>query len=343
MDEMNTTAPAAKGGKRKIILFIIFICAAIALAVIWWLNYRKYISTDDANVASYRVAIAPQIGGMIDSLYVQEGMTVKCGDTLFTLDRELISRRLAENVMQREQQHTQLSALGVKLETMKKQVSIASIRLNLAQENYNRARTRYQQGAISLEQFQNVEEQWKIAVVEKDIAQLNVKSLDADIATTLSEIGVTEALILTTQAQQNYYTITAPCNGIIGKRWQLPGDVVEMGQTVFTLNEDKPLWISVFLEETKFENIHNGQETKILIDAYPHLEFYGKIFYIGDNAASEFALVPANNASGNFTKVTQRIQLKVSIDSVAGKNKYKQDVKLVSGMSATVKIIKNSN
>ena len=116
--------------------------------------------------------------------------------------------------------------------------------------------------------------------------------------------------------------------------------MINAGQTVFTLNKGNDIWVAVYLEETKFSNVHLHQKAKFTLDAYSKLTFYGHIYYIGDNAASEFALVPPNNASGNFTKVTQRIPMKISVDSVEGDAKQKSNMTLVSGMSATVKIIK---
>ena len=121
---------------------------------------------------------------------------------------------------------------------------------------------------------------------------------------------------------------------------RVAGDIVNAGQNVFTLNKGKDIWVAVFLEETKFKNIYLGQDVKFTLDAYDKLTFHGKIYYIGDNAASEFALVPPSNASGNYTKVTQRIPIKISIDGVDGDKKQLNKYKLVSGMSANIKIIK---
>ena len=101
------------------------------------------------------------------------------------------------------------------------------------------------------------------------------------------------------------------------------------------------IWVAIYLEETKFSHIRMNQSAKFTLDAYDKLTFFGNIYYIGHNAASEFALVPPNNASGNYTKVTQRIPIKISIDSIAGDAKQRANLKLVSGMSATVKIIKD--
>lgn len=144
------------------------------------------------------------------------------------------------------------------------------------------------------------------------------------------------------QVEPGYYRIVAPTDGVIAKCWLLPGDIVQPGQTIFTLNQGKDIWVSAYLEETKFQNIYVGQAVQFTLDAYNGLTFYGKIFYIGSNTASEFALIPPNNASGNYTKVAQRIPLKISIDRVEGAEKEKAKVKLISGMSANVEIMKKN-
>ena len=134
--------------------------------------------------------------------------------------------------------------------------------------------------------------------------------------------------------------IVSPVDGLIAKQWVVPGDLLQPGENIFTLNEGKELWVAVYLQETKFNEIRMGQSALFTLDAYPGLTFYGKIFYIGANAASEFSLIPPDNASGNYTKVAKRIPLRISIDRVEGKEKLKANLRLLSGMSANVKIIK---
>ena len=149
-----------------------------------------------------------------------------------------------------------------------------------------------------------------------------------------------DLLALLDSTETKEYRIVSPTDGVIAKQWLVPGDLAEPGETIFTLNENKELWVAVYLQETKFSNIRLGQEALFTLDAYSGLTFYGKIFYIGANTASEFALIPPGNASGNYTKVAQRIPLKISIDRVEGDAKKKANVRLLSGMSANVKIIK---
>jgi len=131
----------------------------------------------------------------------------------------------------------------------------------------------------------------------------------------------------------------APSDGIIAKRWLLPGDITQPGQSVFTITNNHKLWIIVYLEETNLSQIHINQKARYTIDAFPGAVFTGRVFSIGSNTASQFSLIPPNNASGNFTKVTQRVPLKISIDGIE-KGKKLSDYKILSGMSAVVKIIK---
>ena len=145
--------------------------------------------------------------------------------------------------------------------------------------------------------------------------------------------------MLDSTATENY-RIVSPVDGLIAKQWVVPGDLLQPGENIFTLNEGKELWVAVYLQETKFNEIRMGQSALFALDACPGLTFYGKIFYIGANAASEFSLIPPDNASGNYTKVAQRIPLRISIDRVEGKEKLKANLRLLSGMSANVKIIK---
>ena len=336
----NTVEVPKKGERKKIIFLIIFIIVAIVAAVLWWLNYRKYISTDDANLDTYRVSVAAQVPGQVTRLLVMEGDTVKRGDLLLALDDSVALARVRQAEAQREQQVAQLASQRVNLTTARKELKIAALTEQLNLENYQRAKAQYERSVIPLEKFQDVEQAWKSSRLQTEIARDRFPVIEAGIKATEAAIRATEAIIASARAELGYYQVTAPADGIIGKRWVLPGDMVEAGQTALTLNRGTDIWVAVYLEETKFKEIYLGQRARFTLDAYDKLTFEGRVYYVGDNTASEFALVPPNNASGNFTKVTQRIPLKISIDKVEGDDGQKARVKLVSGMSATVKIVK---
>ncbi|MBC5622560.1 HlyD family secretion protein [Butyricimonas hominis] len=329
-----------KGEKKKIIFLIIFIIVAIVAVVLWWLNYRKYISTDDANLDTYRIGVSSQVMGQVTRLYVMEGDSVRQGDLLLTLDDSIALTRVSQAEAQREQQLAQLASRRVSLVTARKELNIARLTEQLNLENYQRAKAQYERNVIPLEKYQDVEQAWKASKLQTEIARDRFPAVEAELKAAEAAIRAVEATIASARAELGYYRVVAPADGIVGKRWVLPGDMLEAGQTAFTLNRGTDIWVAVYLEETKFKEIYLGQKAQFTLDAYDKLTFEGRVYYIGDNTASEFALVPPNNASGNFTKVTQRIPLKISIDKVEGDDGQKARVKLVSGMSATVKIVK---
>ena len=138
------------------------------------------------------------------------------------------------------------------------------------------------------------------------------------------------------QTQLNNTVIVSPMTGVISKRWALTGDVVQPGQSVLTIYNVKDVWVIANLEETGLSALRLGDTVGISVDSYPKVKFAGTIIRLGSNTASQFSLIPPNNASGNFTKVTQRVPIKISIELVD--NNQRWQVKLLPGMSVEVKV-----
>ena len=338
---MDTTAPVPKKkSKKDMILLIIILVVAIVLAFLWWWNYRKYITTDDANLDTYRITVASRVMAPMTNIYAWEGDTVKAGMLLAELDSSNIAADLQEAIARREQMTADLALQQQNLKTARANLKLAESAYTLAKENYQRAQTQYAGKAVPLEVLQRMEEAYQSAQIQIDVAKTRIDVSIASIAASQAAIHAADASIESVQVTLGYYRITAPVDGVIAKRWYLPGDVIQSGQTLFTINEGKDIWVAVYLEETKFQDIYLNQPAKFTLDAFPGMEFRGKVYYIGTNAASEFALIPPNNASGNYTKVAQRIPLKISVDEVTGKHDTHTMPRLVSGMSATVSIIK---
>lgn len=335
---MDTVSPSKKTPNKSMVWLIIILAVAVIIAFLWWWNYRKYISTDDANIDSYRINVAAQVMAPMTKLYAWEGDTVKAGMLLAELDSSNIIAQLQEAVARRDQMVANLKLEKENLHTAVKNLSLAEIDFHQAEINYQRDKKLYGSNAVSQETFQNAEDSYKSSRIKVEVAKDQIKVSQAQIAAGEAAIASADAAIGSARVALGHYRIVAPADGVIAKRWSLPGDIIQPGQTLFTINEGKDLWVTVYLEETKFRNIRLGQPADFTLDAYPGLTFTGNIFYIGSNTASEFSLIPPNNASGNYTKVAQRIPLKISIDKVEGKKH--REPKLVSGMSATVKIIK---
>jgi membrane fusion protein (multidrug efflux system) len=315
------------------------IIIVLAGAWYWYRDYSMYITTDDAHVDADNVSVGAKIMGRISSIYANEGDQVKKGTLLADIDSSDFIAQRNQSVALKSQSLANLAQSEVKYSSDQKGIRVLEINLERANEDLARAKSQSEGGVITSEQFDHIKKAYETASAQLDAAkaQLLVSKSMISTATAAVETANSQVTVLNTQLKNT--RLFAPADGILAKRWLLQGDVVQPSQAVFTLTMSKNLWIVAFLEETKISEIHNGQDVKFDIDAFPGIRFKGKVFLVGSTTASVFSLIPANNASGNFTKVTQRIPVRISID---GAENYKDlsQFNIFSGMSAVVKIIK---
>ncbi|MEJ2678695.1 MAG: efflux RND transporter periplasmic adaptor subunit, partial [Gemmatimonadota bacterium] len=134
----------------------------------------------------------------------------------------------------------------------------------------------------------------------------------------LAQVEKARAGLHTVETQLQDTRVQAPLHGVVAKRWVLPGDVVQPGQPIFTLYNLQGVWVTANFEETKLASIPVGAVVDISVDAFPNHHFVGRVVRLGAATASQFSLIPPNNASGNFTKVTQRVPVRISIGPGSG-------------------------
>lgn len=333
--------PESKNKRLRVYIpLAIVILFVLAGAWYWYRDYSSYITTDDAHVDADNVSVGSKIIGRIASIYGNEGDIVKRGTLLADLDSSDLIAQRNQSAAIRAQALANLSQSTVKYSSDQKSIRVLEINLERATEDFTRASTQSEGGVITPEQFDHIKKAFETAQaqLEASKAQLMVSKSMISSASSSVETANSQVKVLDTQLKNT--RLYAPADGIISKRWLLPGDVVQPSQSVFTLTLNKNLWVVAFLEETKISEIHSGQNVKLTIDAFPGVRFNGKVFLVGSSTASVFSLIPANNASGNFTKVTQRIPVRISIES-ADNNKDISSFNILSGMSVLVKIIKD--
>jgi membrane fusion protein, multidrug efflux system len=306
----------------------------------WYRDYSHYITTDDAHVDADNVSIGSKILGRLTAVYVNEGDTVKQGALLAVLDSSDLVAQRNQSLALRAQSIANLSQSQVKYSSDQKGIRVLEINLERAADDLERAQKQSEGGVITSEQFSHIQKNYETAVAQLDAAKTQLLVSRAMISSARAATEASEAQVKVLDAQLKNTRLYAPEEGVISKRWLLPGDVAQPGQSVFTLTISKNLWVVAFLEETKMYEIHTGQPVKFSIDAFPGVRFEGKIFLVGSTTASVFSLIPASNAAGNFTKVTQRIPIRISIDH-ADNNRDLSSFSILSGMSAVVKIIRD--
>lgn len=298
--------------RRLSILVPILVLLGVGIAGFryWYVNVRGIVSTDDAYLDGDRVSVSAKMLGRIVELRADEGDTVQAGDLLIRLDDTDVraERSQAEANLAYAEENTKLAAVEVQK----------------AREDFARARTQFQSKIIPQQQYDH-------ARLALDAAEAHQRIARAQVRTARARLPVLDAQLANTQ-------VVAPLTGIVARRWVLSGDVVQPGQPMFSIYGLGDLWITANFEETKVRHLHPGDSVGVDVDAYPDHEFVGRVRWIGAAAASQFSLIPPNNASGNFTKVTQRVPVRIALERVAAA--ADDSVKLVAGMSVEVRIRK---
>ena len=327
--------------KWKTVYLPVLLVAALVVAggVYWYIDYMSYVSTDDAFVEFYTVTTGPKIMGRILKLNADEGDQVKKGDLLFELDStDLVSQKehLRSVIFQTEAKVAESAARYVLTGQKIKELEIS---LSKARDDFERADKQFTGEVITRESYDHAQKDFQAAEArlnsgrkELDLVAAEHKSAVAAVESAKAQVGVIESQLADTR-------VYAPEDGVIAKRWLLPGDIAQAGQSVFSMIETAGSWIQVYLEETKLEHVHVGSRSKYTIDAYPGVTFEGNVYFVGSSTESQFSLIPPNNASGNYTKVTQRIPVKISIDKTES-GRSPDQFHLLSGMSAVVKIFR---
>jgi membrane fusion protein (multidrug efflux system) len=303
-------APKGSGSKRKRIIIpaVIILVVAAAVGAYWYVYLRGYISTDDAFVDGDPVTVSSKILGRIASLEAAEGDAVSGGQLVASLD---------DATLKAEEAGAQAN-----LALAESSVPVAKIALDLAREDFERMQIQYRDKIVTPEQYDHARQALEMAKAQYAVARNHV-----DVAR--AQLGVVETQLAGTR-------IVSPTPGVVAKKWVMPGDIVQPGQAIFTIYHLKNIWVTANLEETKLASISLGDSVEISVDAYPGDRFSGKVLLIGAAAASEFSLIPPNNASGNFTKVTQRVPVRISIDRPdTGPG---SEAMLLPGMSVVVKV-----
>jgi len=332
------SAHPKKEKTKKVYIPLILITVLLLIGfVYWYMDYSKYIKTDDAHVETDNVSVSSKILGRILQVYAEEGDSVKKGQLIAVLDSSDLVAQKNQAIANRLTAEASISQAEAKYQFDLKNNQVLEISLNKAQEDFARAKSQFEGDVITREQFDHARKTLETAQAQLEAARSQAKVSLASIASARATVANAEAQIKVLETQLNNTRLAAPSDGLIGKRWLLPGDIAQPGQSIYTIVNNRNEWISIFLEETKLENIYIGQPVYFNLDTYPDVTFTGKIMTLGSNTASQFSLIPANNASGNFTKVTQRVQLKVSIDGTR-EGKDLSQFRILSGMSAVVKI-----
>lgn len=329
-----------KNKKLSVIVGMVMI-SLIGGGIWWWIHYAGTVSTDDARVKGRIVSVSSRVSARIDELLVDEGDQVQAGQVIAKLDSKELEAQVAQAKANLATAQAKLA--GIKTGNRPQQIAEAAASADSAEANfanakkvYERTKALYDQGALSAQQMDSA--QTALAVAQAQYAAANQSanlvaegSRPEDIQAAEAQVEQAAAVLKNAQLQLDNATIIAPISGTIALRSVNIGESVTVGQPMFNVVDSNDVWISANVDETYIGKIHVGQSATFTIDAFPGRTFKGEVREVGAATGSQFTLLPSENTSGNYTKLTQKLSVKLTVLE-ASNNELKP------GMSAIIRI-----
>ncbi|SHK07422.1 HlyD family secretion protein [Hymenobacter psychrotolerans] len=335
--------------KRPIILIVLALVLLIG-GYFGWQRYQfgqTHEETDDAQVEGDIYPILPRVSGPVLEVKVDDNQSVKKGDILLTVDPADYQQRV--NAAEAALAAAQANVVAARAAVGTAQANVSTAQATIGVSDANQARLQKdlkrseflrKEDIIPQSEYDAVQANLKSTSAQRNTAQQQVQVARQQVEAARQQVAVAEAVVKQRQAdldnaklQLSYTTIAAPVNGFVSKKSVQPGQLVGPNQQLMGIVASEKTWVVANFKETQLANMKVGQPVEVEVDAYPNREFAGHIESLSAATGARFALLPPDNASGNFVKVTQRVPVKIVLDKVDPEHPLRAGMSVV----ATVK------
>ncbi|MED7819257.1 MULTISPECIES: HlyD family secretion protein [unclassified Francisella] len=307
------------------------IIIATGLGIYGYYKYNKiFPNTDDAYVNAKLINISAKVGGYVEKVYIKNNQYVHKGDKLIQIDPENYKLQVSEANSKVIQAKGQLFVAQEQVSSAKSNLVKSQASLDTAIKMADRYIKLYKADAGSLQDAQKYIDQKIQAEKAQDQASSSLKQALIQVEIAKAQVGAAKMNYENANLNLGYTTLTAPSDGYISNFKTYKGQLISPGVPLFGFIDSKKWWIDANFKETDLDRIKAGQEVKIELDMYNHT-YEGKVESLSYATGSVFSLLPPENATGNWVKVTQRFPVKIAI-------KDDPNYPLRVGASATVKI-----
>ncbi|WP_158825612.1 HlyD family secretion protein [Mucilaginibacter lacusdianchii] len=347
--EQEIQQPTEKKKPNRVIPIIlgIIVLAGAIFGIKEYIYSSKHEDTDDAQIDADISPVVARVGGYVDSIFFEDNQHVNKGQVLVKIDDRDYQVRVEQAKAAQQGAgasigvgESQIYSTAANAASSRAQVTATGARLEKAQRDYQRYANLIKDGSITQQQFDQAKSDLEVAQANYRAAQDQYKAAQQQVGTTRNQLKVTNTGVSQRQAdvdfanlQLSYTTITAPASGTTSKKNVQLGQLVQAGQTLFSIVNDNSIYITANFKETQLDNIRNGQKVDIEVDAYPDMKLEGTVYNFSPATGAKFSLLPPDNATGNFVKVVQRVPVKIKIN--AGKETL---ARLRAGMSVNVSV-----
>jgi len=303
--------PPARSKRPFIILALIL--SAIALAGFsYYLLNRAYATTDDAEIDGDIYTIAPQISGRVLNVLVDDNQHVSAGQVLVQIDPRDEQVALATAQANAAQAAAQLGVAQANQAEAEANVEVANAALYQAQQDYQRYRN-VNPNAITQQQLDTATASIRSATAKLDAAKQQVAGMQASVVAAQASNAAAKVAVLNAGLQLSYTRIVAPAAGHVSQKTVQPGNVVAAGTGLMALVGDA-VWVTANYKETQLAGIRPGAAATVTVDAVPGITFKAHVDSVQYGTGAVFSLLPAENATGNYVKVIQRVPVKIVFD-----------------------------
>lgn len=306
----------------------VVLIAALVGGLLYWMVVRHYESTDDAFVAARSFSVASKVGGYVTDIPVTDNQHVNSGDLLAKIDErdyriaiDQADAQVASAKANIANVEAQIDSQHEQIKQAEAQLGQAQAQLQFSQEEFTRAQDLVEKGAGTVQRQQQTRsdlqaqqantERARTAVAS---AQLGIKTLQAQLEGAQAQLGQAQAQLDQAKLNLQYTSVAAAQSGRVVKLSGAKGTFVTAGQSLMMFVPDE-IWIVANYKETQLGDMRPGQPVEIRIDAYPGRKLTGHVESVQPGSGTAFSLLPAENATGNYVKVVQRVPVKIVVDS----------------------------
>lgn len=319
---------------------LVILVSVIALGVLggyFWFQYQKiHPSTSDAYLEANSVYVSPQISGQVSKVAVKSYQSVHKGDVLLEIDPSQFRLALANAKAQLNLAKTQAVTATADEKTAKAEARDALNVKNFQKIDYDRVKSLSKKGLASQQQADDSLYKLKEAIAKYEAAESEINSAQARLQQASAQIQVAQVAIDKAKLDLTYTQVIAPADGVLGEVSVQPGQYVSVGEKLFPMVRDNDFWVAANFKETDLAHIKAGQPAQLELDMYPDHVFNGEVESISPASGVAFSLIPAQNATGNWVKVTQRFPVRIHLKAEHLTAEWLKKLRIGASVDATI-------
>jgi membrane fusion protein (multidrug efflux system) len=319
----DNPAPPARSGRSprrrhlKWILAAIVIAAALFFGIRYWMESSRYVETDNAYVGANQVDIAAQVAGPVTQVFVRDQQEVHAGDALFNIDPRNYEIAAAKARAQLELARQGMSQESAGVASAEAVLAQRRAEATNARNNWSRNQQLMQSGFLSPQGAENARTQLQTAEAAVKAAEANVAQARSALGRTGDENAAVQAAVAALKQAEldlERTRVVAPADGLIANLTLRPGNMVAPGTPLFVVIASNEYWVDANFKETQLQDVQPGQHVEIKTDMYPDHVFHGTVQSLSGGSGAAFSLLPPQNATGNWVKVTQRVPVRIRVE-----------------------------